>query len=202
MYNPVLTDEQLSAEVEPVLKALRPAPILWAFLIQWVVLAAVIGFGTVWASEVPWSDFHPSLAWILTVVLGPGIISGGSALTRVWAVRRYLTRTTNELREQVSKDWSVLTGPGWFGRMIRFSLAASVVAGGTMGTLLSIRFPGDRFLGSTIATLGAMTGMYLVTIIPLAFGMRSLLVRKIVRRVERDLAPAESPDPREIQPGL
>lgn len=198
MRNPVLTDQRFENEIEPILKALTPAPILWSFFLQWAILGAVIGFGTVWASEIPWSTFHPSTAWVLTVVLGSGLIAGGTALFRIWALRRYLTRTNAELREQVGKDWSILTRRGWAGRLVRFSLAASVVAGASMGTLLSISFPEDRFLGSTLASIGAMTAMFLVPILPMAFGGRALLVRQITRRAEGNVALLEHQSPDQV----
>ena len=193
MTEPVLTDQRLAEEIEPVLEAFKPGSILRTFFLQWVILGAFIGFGVVWASEIPWSSFHPSAAWLLTVILGSGTIAGGTALFRIWSVRRYLTRTNDELRGQLSKDWSLLTRPGWVGRIIRYSVAASMVAGVSMGTLLSIRFPGDRFLGSTLATIGAMTMMFLAPMVPVAFGGRALFVRKITQRVEEGLVIGESP---------
>ena len=193
MKYPVLTDEQLTEEIEPALKAFRPAPILWAFFLQWVILGAAIGFGSVWASEIPWSSFHPSAGWLVTVILGSGLAAAGPAMIRIWGLRRYLTRTNEELRQQVERDWSVLTRPGWIGRVVKFSLAASIVGGVSMGTLLSVRFPGDRFLGSTLATIAAMTAMYLVPILPMAIGGRALLVRKITQRVDGDLPVGEGP---------
>lgn len=198
MTQPVLSDQRLTEEIETVLEARKPGPILWAFFLQWVILGVFIGFGAVWASEIPWSTFHPSAAWLLTVVLGSGITAASSALFRIWSVRRYLTRTNAELRDQVSKDWSVLTGPGWVGRVTKFSLGASAVFGASMGTLLSIRFPADRFLGSTFATIAGMAAMFLVPMLPLAFGGRALLVRKITQRVEGNLALEEGSSPKDI----
>jgi hypothetical protein len=189
---PVLREQQLDHEIETVLKALRPTPILKAFFLSWVTLGAFIGFGSVWASAETLSTFHPSAAWILTVVLGSALSAAGPVMIRIWGLRRYLTRTNEELREQLEKDWSVLTRRGWFGRLTRFSLAASAVAGISIGTLLSILFPEDRFLGGTVATIGAMTSMFLVPILPMVFGARALLVRQITRRAEGSLAPEDT----------
>jgi len=67
-----------------------------------------------------------------------------------------------------------------------------------MGILLSIRFPADRFLGSTFATIAGMAAMFLVPMLPLAFGGRALLVRKITQRVEGNLELEEGSSPKEI----
>ena len=125
--HPVLTDDRLDHEIESVLKALKPTPILRTFFLNWAALGAFIGFGTVWASEETWSTFRPSAAWVLVVVLGSGLSAGGPVLLKIWALRRYLTRTNAELREQIGKDWAILTRRGWAWRLIRFSLAASAV---------------------------------------------------------------------------
>ena len=130
---PVLTNEQLDEEITPVLKGLRPGPILRDFFLHWATLGAFIGFGSVWASEKTWATFHPSNAWILSVILGSGLTAAGPVLLRIWAIRRHLTRTNVELREQVEKDWSILTRRGWVGRLIRYSVAASVMAGTFFG---------------------------------------------------------------------
>jgi len=188
-----LTDQQLENEIEPVLKALRPGPILKLFFLNWAALGAFIGFGSVWPSEKTWDTFQPSTAWILTVVLGSGLSAAGPAVLRIWSIRRFLTRTNKELREQVQKDWSTLTRPGWPGRLIRASLAVSLLAGTSLGMLLSMGFPEERFLGSTVATIGVMTGMFLVPILPMAFGGRALLKIQLTRRFEGTLAPGESP---------
>ncbi len=195
MKSTALTDQQLDNEIEPVLKALRPAPILKFFFLNWATLGAFIGFGSVWASEKTWATFHPSGAWILSVVLGSGLAAAGPAFVRIWGVRRFLTRTNAELREQVEKDWSILTRRGWVGRLIRFSLAASVLAGTSMGMLLSMGFPEERFLGSTLATIGVMTGLFLVPLLPMAFGGRALLIRQLTRRFEGTLGPGAPPTP-------
>lgn len=193
MRYPVLTDEQLDEEIKPVLKGLRLGPILRDFFLHWATLGAFIGFGSVWASEKTWAAFHPSSAWIFSVILGSGIAAAGPVLLRIWAIRRYLTRTNAELREQVEKDWSILTRRGWVGRLVRFSLAAAVLVGTSTGLLLSILFPEERFLESTLATIGVVTGMFLVPLVPMVFGGRALLIGKLKRRVEGTLLPKEDP---------
>jgi hypothetical protein len=187
-----LTDQQLEDQIEPALKALRPGRILKLFFLNWVVMGSFIGFGSVWASEKTWDTFPFSTAWILTVVLGSGLSAAGPALVGILGVRRFLTRTNAELRDQIEKDWSTLTRPGWPGRLIGFSLAVSVVAGTSLGILLSLDSPEERFLGSTVATIGVVSGMFLVSLLPMVFGVRLLLKKQLTRHFEGSLAPGES----------
>jgi hypothetical protein len=179
----LLSDEQIEGEVEPILKSVRPWPLLRLYLMNWAALGAVIGIGSVLASDKPWSAFEPSARWLMVVALGSGIAALSSPITRLWALRRYLTRTNAELRAQLEKDWSTLTGAGWQGRVIRFSVAASIFFGGVNGTLFSLLFPADRLFGSTLGTIGVMISAFLVSILPMAFGFRALFVRQLKRRV-------------------
>ena len=194
MRQVMLGDPRIEGEIGPVLKAMKPGVLLSSFLVSWVLLGTIVGVASIWGSERPWSESEPSLRWVLVVVLGSGITASGSTILRVWALRRYLTRTNTEIRDQLAKDWSTLTAAGWPLRLVRFSIAASLVFGGVMGTLFSVLFPEELLLGSTLGTIGAMTAMFLVPIVPMTFGFRALLVRQILRPVGPEgVLPSEIP---------
>ena len=178
-----LGDARIDADIEPVVKMMRPAALVRSFVVNWVGLGAIVVSASILGSDKPWSEIVSSARWVLTVVLGPGIAASGSTLLRVWALRRYLTRTNTEIKERVAKDWSTLTRPGWPRRMVGFGVVASLSFGGTMGALFSVLFPGERLLGSTLGTIGAMSAMFLAPVLLMVFGFRWLLVRQTARRV-------------------
>jgi hypothetical protein len=82
--------------------------------------------------------------------------------------------------------------------LVGFSIVASVVLGGVMGTLFSFLFPEERLLGGTLGTILAMTALFLVPVLPMTFGLRALIVRRIVRRVGEEGAAGS--DPEAVQP--
>ena len=78
-----LSDARIDAEIEPVLKMMRPAALLRAFLVNWVGLGTIVVCASILGSDKPWLQVVSSARWVLTVVLGPRIAASGSTLFRV-----------------------------------------------------------------------------------------------------------------------